>query len=165
MIADDPQELLVVVDLEDRVLGLRTRRECHADPRLLHRSVYVLVEAHAGAVFQRRGFAKDSAPGAWDLACAGHVGPGESYAEAAARELAEELGLDVAVPAPLGRTVLDLPGETELCTIFRLRHDGPFVVTTPEVAGVAVFPPGELPAPLAPGAQLVLAWLGEGRMG
>jgi isopentenyldiphosphate isomerase len=165
VVADDPQELLVVVDRDDRVLGLRSRGECHADPRLLHRSIYVHVETADGPVFQRRGFAKDSAPGAWDLACAGHVGPGESYAQAAARELVEELGLDVAVPAPLGRTVLELPGETELCTVFGLRHEGPFLVQTPEVAGVAVFPAGEIPAPLSPGAALVLAWLREGRMG
>jgi isopentenyldiphosphate isomerase len=165
VVADDPQELLVVVDRDDNVLGLRTRGECHADPALLHRSVYVHVETADGVVFQRRGFAKDSAPGAWDLACGGHVGPGETAGQAAARELVEELGLEAATPEPLGRTVLELPGETELCTVFRLRHDGPFVVRTPEVAGVAVHRPGELPAPLAPGARHVLAWLAEGRMG
>lgn len=164
MVADDPQEPLVWVDADDRVLGLRSRGECHADPTLLHRSVYVHVETPDGVVFQRRGFGKDSAAGAWDLACAGHVAPGETAVQAAVRELAEELGLDATAPVELGRTVLDLPGETELCTVFHLRHAGPFVVRTPEVVGVAVHLPGELPAPLAPGARLVLAWLQRGRM-
>jgi len=167
---DDPKELLVVVDREDRELGLRTRADCHADPRLLHRSVYVTVETAQGRLFQRRGRKKDSSPGAWDLACAGHVGAGESYLDAARRELSEELGLCDVEPRRLGSLpFLDLDGESELCTVFALDHDGPFAVRPPEVIGVVAFADDERPEPLAPSARVVLAWLdaqrAEGRSG
>jgi isopentenyldiphosphate isomerase len=158
---DDQGELLVVVDGRDEVVGHRTRRECHADPTLVHRSVHVLVETRDGMLFQRRGFGKDTGAGAWDTACAGHVSPGETYERAAARELLEELGLAGAEPELLGKTIVHGEGETELCAVFRLRHDGPFSVSPPEVAGLAVFRPGERPAPLTPAATQVLAWLGR----
>ncbi|MEZ5102380.1 MAG: NUDIX domain-containing protein, partial [Thermoleophilia bacterium] len=83
--------------------------------------------------------------------------------DAARRELGEELGLDGVEPEPLGRTLLRGARETELCAVFLLRHDGPFRVALPEVAGLAVFPPGELPAPLTPAAGHVLAWLAARR--
>src|SRR2546429_545797 len=82
--------------------------------------------------------AKDTAPGAWDLACAGHVAADEQYDDAVRRELEEELGLTRTAPSRLGQTVLDLPGETELCTIYALRHPGPFVLRPPELAALGV---------------------------
>jgi len=156
---DDQDALFCVVDEDDRLLGHRTRRECHADATLIHRSVYVTVETTAGRLWQRRGFGKDAAPGLWDLACAGHVDPGESYQDAAVRELAEELGMLGTRPVELGRLRLDLPGEREICTVFALRHDGPFALRLPEVAAIGVWPGDEEPAPLSDGAAIVGAWL------
>lgn len=160
---DDQGERFRVVDEEGRPLGIATRAEVHADPTLIHRSVHVVVETSAGTLFQRRGFAKDTGPGAWDTACAGHVDLDEDFLDAARRELGEELGLEGVEPEPLGRTLLRGQRETELCGVFRLRHDGPFRVALPEVAGLAVYPPGELPDPLTPAAEHVLAWLAAHR--
>ena len=151
-----PDELFCVVDEDDRVLGLRTRAECHADASLIHRSVFVLVETTAGMLFQRRGFGKDANPGAWDIACAGHVDGEEGYAAAARRELGEELGID-ADPELLGTLLVRMPRETEMAAIFRLRHDGPFSVALPEVVGLAVFRPDEEPS-LPPGGAEALGF-------
>ena len=95
-------EIFCVVDRDDHVLGYRTRAECHADATLIHRSVSVVVETSEGMLFQRRSLRKDSSPGFWDVACSGHVDGEETYAEAAVRELGEELGYHGPPPEHLG---------------------------------------------------------------
>lgn len=87
-------DLLPVVDESDRETGALPRREVHLR-RLLHRAVQIVVLDGEGRVWlQQRSRHKDSYPGYWDLSATGHVDPGESYAEAARRELREELGLE-----------------------------------------------------------------------
>lgn len=89
----DPDELFDVVDADDRVIGQATRAAVHRDG-LLHRSAHVFVFNSRGELFlQRRALSKDENPGVWDSSAAGHLDAGESYAEAARRELLEELGL------------------------------------------------------------------------
>lgn len=91
-------ELLPVVDWDDREVGVAARAEIHAKG-LLHRAVHVI--ATDGAVrllLQKRSMLKDSFPGWWDISVGGHVGTGESYAEAAVREIGEELGIAGAKP-------------------------------------------------------------------
>jgi isopentenyldiphosphate isomerase len=161
-LTDDQTEVFQVVDAEDREIAVRTRAECHADRTLIHRSVFVCVETPAGLVFQRRGLGKDSHPGWWCMACAGHVAAGESYREAARRELAEEAGIEDAELEHVGTFLMELPDESEMACVFRARYDGPLVVRPPEVIGLAAFPPGEVPQPLTPSAVLVLEYLRAG---
>lgn len=151
-----------MVDADDREIAVRTRAECHADRSLIHRSVFVCVEMAAGIVFQRRGLGKDSNPGWWCLACAGHVAAGESYNDAAERELHEEAGITGAELEHAGTFLIELPDETEMTCVFRARYDGPLTVHPPEVIGLATFPAGELPAPLTPSARIVLDFLHAG---
>lgn len=88
-----PEELVTIVDTENRVVGSAPRREMRAR-NLPHRAAYVLVFNGRGELFvQRRTAAKDVYPSHWDTAAGGVVLAGESYDEAAARELEEELGL------------------------------------------------------------------------
>ena len=94
MTARVSQELLDVVDFEDRVTGVKMRGEVHAQG-LMHRAVHVLVFNSAGQLFlQKRSMTKDESPGQWDTSAAGHVDSGETYLECAVRELAEELGIE-----------------------------------------------------------------------
>lgn len=90
---DSAAELLDVVDCDDRIVGTASRAEIHRR-RLRHRAVHVLVTNPHGQIYvQQRAAHKDCQPGMWDTSAAGHVDHGESYAAAAQRELAEELGL------------------------------------------------------------------------
>jgi isopentenyldiphosphate isomerase len=164
---DDATEAFPLVDEDGRRVGIATRGACHADPALLHPAVHVLVRTADGMLWQLRGHRKDVAPGVWDHACAGHVRPDEAPVDTAVRELGEELGLavDAAALHEIGVVVVRLPNESELTTIFELRHDGPFVLAPPEVAGLAVLPFGVRPTPLPPGAPEVHAWLDEHRPG
>jgi isopentenyldiphosphate isomerase len=156
---DDQAELFQVVDADDQPLMVRTRAECHADPGLIHRSVFVVIETGAGILFQQRGLEKDTYPGFWCLSCAGHVSAGESYEEAARRELAEEVGVEDGELELLGTLLMRLPDETEMGAVFAMRHDGPFVVQPPEVIGLATFAPDDPPSPLTPSAVQILDFL------
>jgi isopentenyldiphosphate isomerase len=146
-----------VLDREGREIGSASRAACHCDPSLVHPSVHVVVVTAGGCLWQLRGYGKDSAPGEWDHACSGHVGLGEDARTAAVRELAEELGIEVAAVAldEVARMLCELGNETELTTVFRLEHDGPFALRLPELAGLAVLPLGQRPDPLSPSAVLL----------
>jgi isopentenyl-diphosphate Delta-isomerase len=150
-----------VIDAEGRQIGSARRSVCHADPSLIHPSVHVVVVTGSGCLWQLRGYGKDSAPGHWDHACSGHVGVGEDPRGAAVRELAEEIGVTVPAAAlgEVASVLCELGNETELTTIFRLEHEGPFTVRLPEVAGLAVLPRGRRPDPLSPSALLLSARL------
>ena len=51
-----------------------------------------LVNKHGAVLLQKRSLWKDRQPGKWDSSAAGPLDAGESYEEAAVRELKEELG-------------------------------------------------------------------------
>ena len=75
------------------VVGQATRREVRAR-RLLHRFSSVLCRDAAGRLYvHRRTDDKDVYPGMYDTAAGGVLAAGETYLEAARRELAEELGV------------------------------------------------------------------------
>lgn len=104
MVADAGRELVDVVDDQDRVVAVVPRRRMRAE-RLRHRAVFIMVTSGEGRLLvHRRSDAKDLWPGWWDVAVGGVVASGETYDEAARRELAEEVG--IADPAlavtPLG---------------------------------------------------------------
>lgn len=113
----DPRELLPVVDARDRVVGTMTRREIH-EKGLLHRAAHVLLFDPQGRLYlQKRSAAKDTYPGKWTSSASGHVDPGESYAQCAARELGEELGIEARLDY-LGRLPAGPRTENEFVEVF-----------------------------------------------
>jgi 16S rRNA (adenine1518-N6/adenine1519-N6)-dimethyltransferase len=90
-IAEEP--LVLVVDAADSPIGAGTKDEIQ-QAGLYHRIVRVMVEDEHGAILlQKRSDNQQLYPGCWDNSAAGHVDEGEDYDVAAARELAEELGV------------------------------------------------------------------------
>ncbi|MGZ4793813.1 MAG: NUDIX domain-containing protein, partial [Ilumatobacteraceae bacterium] len=86
-------ELVDIVDDNDMVIASVTRAEMRAK-RLQHRSVGIVVLSSNGRLLiHRRSLDKDIWPGWWDIAAGGVVTAGETYEDAAQRELAEELGI------------------------------------------------------------------------
>ena len=117
---DDPvaREMLPVVDRHDRQVGLAPRGEIHRRG-LLHRAVHVLVFDQEGRLYlQLRSQNKDTHPGKWTSSASGHVDPGESYLQAARRELAEELGLELEL-TPLGYIPACPATENEFSQVYR----------------------------------------------
>src|SRR5687767_7689494 len=89
----DPTELFDVCDAENRVIGQAPRGEVHARG-LLHRAVHIFVLNSRGELLlHRRSTLKDEYPLRITSSASGHLGVGEDYAAAAARELEEELGI------------------------------------------------------------------------
>ena len=88
------EEVFELLDEEGNVVGRERRSRCHSDPSLIHGAVHVFVTDGDGRVFlQKRSLTKDIQPGRWDTSVGGHLSPGESYEEGAAREMLEEVGL------------------------------------------------------------------------
>lgn len=87
------KEIFDVVDEEDNVIGKASRKECHKR-KLIHRSVMFFIFDEEKRVFvTKRTNNKDFFPRYWSIVLGGHVNSGESYEDAAIREIAEETGL------------------------------------------------------------------------
>ena len=78
---------VVVVNENDEVIGTMPKDEAHKDGTP-HQVSVVYVENDKGEIL-----IQSRMDGYLDHSSAGHVDPGESYKEAAARELEEELGI------------------------------------------------------------------------
>ena len=100
--ANNPTEILDLVDEHDRVIGTVRKDATESDPSLVHREVAILIHRGTELLWQLRSAAKSVMPLTWDCACAGHVGAGDLPEAAAHRELREELGFDVALVAHEG---------------------------------------------------------------
>jgi len=121
------EELFEIVDDEGRIIGTAPRSKCHGDPSLAHRSVHILVVNARGEIYlQKRSPTKDVQPGRWDTSAGGHLAPGETYEQAAVRELAEELGVRVAPGSLIPRHsyVWRTPIETEHVQTYELSYEG-----------------------------------------
>jgi len=89
------KEEIDIVDAHDNVVDKSDRTTAH-NKGLLHRLVHIMVFDADGKLFvQQRSTSKDRYPGFWEGSVSGHVKSGESFKEAAERELHEELGICV----------------------------------------------------------------------
>jgi isopentenyl-diphosphate Delta-isomerase len=128
----DAEEYVDVVNENDEAIGKATRKEAHKKKHL-HRAVHIVVFNSKGEVFvQKRGKKVGTLPGYLEISCAGHVDSGETYLDAAHREMKEELGFDM----PL-QYVEKIQGckETgyEFVEIFACLYDGTLNLNTEEV--------------------------------
>lgn len=128
------QEVLSVVDENDRVIGVRPRNIIHAR-QLRHRAVHILVFNDHGCLFlQKRSMSKDLNPGLWDTSAAGHVDAGEDYDTSACREISEELSINVKGAIEF---LFKLPASEatgmEFIQVYRCFHNGPFVLAAEEI--------------------------------
>ncbi|QWP75398.1 isopentenyl-diphosphate Delta-isomerase [Lysobacter sp. K5869] len=88
------EDLLILVDADDRPIGAAGKREVHLNG-WLHRAFSIFVFDAAGRVLlQRRADGKYHSAGLWSNACCGHPRAGEELLAAAHRRLREEMGFD-----------------------------------------------------------------------
>jgi isopentenyl-diphosphate Delta-isomerase len=91
----DAAEQVILVDDQDRALGVAGKIDAHLDGQL-HRAFSILVfNAENQLLLQRRADAKYHFATRWSNTCCGHPRPDEPTVQAAGRRLKEEFGIRV----------------------------------------------------------------------
>lgn len=136
-------EIVTIIDSRDKVIDAVPRARMRRRG-LIHRVNYILVFNAAGEILaQRRTMQKDLYPGMLDLAAGGVVLDGEGYADSAARELREELGVSPPLAAHFDMWFEDAartPPNRSWGRVFSCVHDGAFALQAAEVAAVEFMP-------------------------
>lgn len=133
------QEFFDVVDENDNVIGHRPGSEC-LKLGILHRAIAVFLFDGRDLVYlQRRADRMKWYPGHWTISVTGHVSSGETYEQAAKREVREELGLDceLARVIKVKTPVWPYGSETEreFIAIFEGKVSSPKIILSDESKG------------------------------
>lgn len=133
-------EQVAWVDREDRLLGSLPRAELR-DRGEIGRGTFILLFNSSGELcVHQRTMSKALYPGYWDVAAGGMVGVDETYAESAARELYEELGVSDVPLTAHERFYFDCPDNHLWCAVFSAVWDGPLHVQPEEVQQACFMP-------------------------
>ncbi len=128
---------------DDSVVGLIERDQAHAE-QILHRSGMVFLTRSDGKILlQHRSHKKSIFPDCFDSSSSFHVTFGESYEQAAGRELLEETGIS----APLsyvGKFSHYDPPENQVVAVFVCTSDEPVKIDENEASGALFYSPGEV---------------------
>ena len=88
------EELVLLVDAHDNVIGEAPKLQAHRDG-VLHRAISVFIFDRDGRILlQQRAAGKYHSAGLWSNASCTHPRPGEEAIDAARRRLQEEMGID-----------------------------------------------------------------------
>ncbi len=121
-------DFIEIVNQEDKVIGRKRKDLIHKDGDW-HRVAHVWVINPKGEILcHRRADIKKMFPSLWDVIIGGHLDMGESYKEAAKRELEEEVGIDdydslVEIGKWKGIPNPTQPQNKEFIKIFAIRYD------------------------------------------
>lgn len=138
------EEIFIVVDKNDRTIDYKPRSVCHKK-RLLHRTVAMVVFNDKGEVLlQKRSMNVDTAPGHYTVSATGHVSKGETYKQAAQKELWEELGVKGKLKYET-KILKDFPNHYEMQAFYSTKHNGPFKFPKEDVEEVEFVPVDKLP--------------------
>lgn len=133
-------EYVEVVSEDGVSVGIALREDAHSDPSILHRVVHVLVFNRKGEILlQKRSMNKDIGPGLWDVSVGGHLVPGETVADAARREMREELGIEFANIRFLYEHIFRNDEESEFVSTFECVYDGAVFPNIDEIDEAAFF--------------------------
>lgn len=126
------QDLVIVVDDKDNILSHLPRAETHKKG-LLHRTIGVVILNDKGELLlQKRSKNKDTFPGLYTISASGHVDQGESYDQAAKREINEEVGIKGELKF-IKKVINDHPEHRQIQAFYLIRNNGPFKIQYEEV--------------------------------
>ncbi|WP_300687035.1 isopentenyl-diphosphate Delta-isomerase [Chryseobacterium sp.] len=134
------EEFVVLVNPDDKVLGLMEKQQAHING-LLHRAFSVfLFNSKGEMLLQKRASGKYHSPNQWTNAVCSHPRESETYLEGATRRLKEELGIEAELSEKFNFIYkADVGGglwEHELDHVFVGNHESDFDLNREEVEEV-----------------------------
>jgi isopentenyl-diphosphate Delta-isomerase len=133
---------LVLVDKDDKEIGLKEKFATHKIPVPLHRAISIVIynKDKSEMLITKRAKIKPTWPNAWTNAVCSHPYPKESYQAAAKRRLFEELGFNTPLKEVFwfnysARMDNKIWGEHELDHTFVGKYEGKVEPDPDEVAG------------------------------
>jgi isopentenyl-diphosphate delta-isomerase len=158
------EDLLIIVDEQDRPIEPSAKSRCHEGDGVLHRafSVY-LFDVRGWLLLQKRSERKRLWPGHWANSCCSHPRWGEETLDAAQRRVTEELGVEAALERIFSfryhAQFDDRGAEHELCHVL-IGNCAAAVHPDPhEVADWTFVPPERLDTELASRPEQYAPWL------
>jgi 16S rRNA (adenine1518-N6/adenine1519-N6)-dimethyltransferase len=128
-------EYLDIIDDDDKVIDTVERDIARAQ-KLKRRFVHIYIFNDDGDILiQQRSSKRDFAPNLIDPSAAGHVQSGESYEDAAHREMMEEVSIQTDITH-----ALDVPGWYGICRVFTATYNGEFQVDGDEAKHACFVP-------------------------
>src|SRR2546430_14778147 len=124
-------EELYHVENDDSIIGPVKRDYAHLKGMLHRAGMVFVIRSHDEILLTKRSKSKETFPDCYDSSCAFHVTFGESYEEAARRELLEETGIH-GTPEYLGKFSFHEPPENEMVAVFRCESKEPVVLDRTE---------------------------------
>jgi len=138
-VASDAEQI-AWVDEQDNLLGALVRSDLR-ERELIGRGTYIMLFNSAGELcVHRRTLSKAIYPGYWDVAAGGMVLATETYAESAARELEEELGVSGVELVAHDHFFFEDTGNRLWCSAFSAVWDGPLILQPEEVLEARFIP-------------------------
>jgi isopentenyl-diphosphate delta-isomerase len=142
-------ELLVLVNEQDEIIGYKDKLSCHQGSGILHRAFSIFIFNDEGQLLmQQRSKQKNLWPLFWSNSCCSHPRKGERMGRAVSRRLWEELGfrtdLKFVYKFMYQATYNDTGSEHEYCSVFIGKTDKPAQYNINEIADVKYMPAEEL---------------------
>lgn len=118
-----PNEVVDVVDENDKIIGQKTKREVNSNPKIIHREVAIIIYNNKNKILiQKRSEKKLVDPDIWAMSVAGHIPAGMKPAEAAHMELKEELGFDTNLTF-LSKQLIHYDNETHFAYLYKGKYN------------------------------------------
>ena len=156
-------ELLILVNPEDKETGNLSKAECHDGDGVLHRAFSVfLFNARGELLVQQRSAGKRLWPMFWTNTCCSHPRQGESMELATSRRLQQELGasseLEFVYKFSYQARFSDAGSENELCSVYLGRLEQQANANEVEIEALRYLSSAALDEEMAADAERFTPW-------
>jgi len=143
------EEILDIVDEEDKFVRKATRKEVREKALMYRVSRVLIVNSKGEFLVQKRSMNKDIYPGYWDIGVAGTVSSGDGYIGTAMRELMEELGILGISNIQLMHSFLfkikhHSSEDNSICKVYKLNYGGKLIMQRGEINKIQFLAAGEV---------------------
>lgn len=139
--------LRTIVDENDCVVGAASPSEIKLKGYIARIAGVLIVRSNGNIVLHKVSPKKDGNQLKWNVTAAGHVDAGETYEQAAIRELEEEVGVKATAIVPIGsycKRNSENGRPIRFSQAFKMIYDGAFKPDENEIAEIREFAPHEL---------------------